>query len=125
MAALPRGVLLERRLTDQEYADLTAASDASLLSYSSATTSGVLLASWSLGTGVIASDLPPFRELIPEPTGAGRVFRSGDADDLALAIDAYLSVPRPARAAAARCEAQKYAWSNCVTPVVEWLRRTC
>ena len=107
MGALPGAVLADRRLTDQEFADVVGNSDASLLPYSSVTTSGVMLASWTLGTGVIASDLPAFREMIPLTGDAARLFRAGDAGSLAGAIEAYLSVPLARRRRAAADEAAK------------------
>jgi beta-1,4-mannosyltransferase len=121
IARLANARLLARRLTDQEFADLTAASDATLLPYSNVTTSGALVASWSLGTGVVASDLPYFREMIPKPTAAGRLFRAGDVNSLAAAIEEYLRVPREIRSAAALAEARNYSWSSCVEPVADWI----
>jgi glycosyltransferase involved in cell wall biosynthesis len=123
VASLPHALLIERRLSDQEYADLTAASDASVLAYTNVTTSQVLLASWSAGTGVIASDLPPFRELLPASSSAGALFRPGDADDLARVIDRYLTLPRADCQQGALAEARKYEWARCVTPVAEWLEQ--
>jgi glycosyltransferase involved in cell wall biosynthesis len=123
MARLPHAVLIDRRLSDQEFADLTAASDVSLLPYSNVTTSGALMASWTLGTGVIASDLPFFRELIPTPGPAGRLFHVGDAGNLAETIRAYLSIPRAERCEAAGREARKYNWPDCVMPVVRWMKQ--
>jgi beta-1,4-mannosyltransferase len=114
-------VLIDRRLSDQEFADLTAASDASLLPYTAVTTSGVLVSSWSLGTPVVASDLPLFRELIPEPGPAARLFPAGDAAKLAEAIRALLGAPRDRRVAASRELAARYSWPACVTPVARWL----
>jgi glycosyltransferase involved in cell wall biosynthesis len=115
--------LIERRLTDQEFADLTAASDASVLSYSKVTTSGVLLASWTLGTGVIASDLPPFRELLADAGIAGRLYPSGDAGALAAAMSDYLSAPREVRQTAALAEARRYSWPRCIAPLAPHLER--
>jgi glycosyltransferase involved in cell wall biosynthesis len=121
LQAVPRSVLIDRRLSDQEFADFTAASDVSLLPYTAVTTSGVLVSSWSLGTPVVASDLPLFRELIPEPGPAARVFAAGDPVSLANAIADVLSVPRERRIAAARALAVKYSWPACVAPVARWL----
>ena len=123
MAAVPHGLLVDRRLTDQEFADLIASSDASLLPYSNVTTSGVIVASWTLNTGVIASDLPVFREMIPEPTAAARLFRTGDPESLAAAIESYLTVPLEERRRAAGEEARRYQWPTCVLPVAQWLER--
>ena len=121
VARLPRARLVARRLSDHEFADVTSASDVSLLPYVNVTTSSALIAAWSLGTGVIASDLPYFREMIPARSLAGRLFRTGDATSLATTIDEYLRVPRATRAAAALREAQKYSWQSCIAPVVRWV----
>jgi beta-1,4-mannosyltransferase len=121
IAGLSNARLVARRLTDQEFADLTAASDATLLPYLNVTTSSALITSWSLGTGVVASDLPYFREMIPKPTAAGRLFRAGDVQSLAAAIDEYVRVPRDKRVAAAVAEARNYCWSSCVAPVADWI----
>jgi beta-1,4-mannosyltransferase len=123
VARLPHAQLVARRLTDQEFADVTAASDATLLPYSNVTTSSALIASWSLGSGVVASDLPYFREMISPAGLAGRLFRAGDADSLAAQIADYLRVPRETRSAAALAEARKYSWRSCVAPVAEWIVR--
>lgn len=121
--ALPYARLLERRLTDQEFADLTAASDAALLPYSKVTTSAVLMAAWSLGTGAIVSDLPFFRELTEGAGDAAMLFRANDPKSLADAIFQYVSIPRSARQAAARHEARKFGWSSCVMPVADWIQQ--
>jgi len=129
LAALRRAVgptlrfaLLDRWLTDQEFADIVAASEAILLPYRQITGSGALLAAWTLGCGVIASDLPFFAEMLgPEPD-AGRLFPAGDAAGLAQAIAAYLAIPAPRRAEAALGMARRHAWDRCVEPVVGVLR---
>lgn len=71
----------------------------------------------------LASDLPYFREMIPHPSAAGQLFRTGDGESLAAAIREYLRVPRETRCAAATAEAQKYSWATCVAPVAEWMAR--
>jgi beta-1,4-mannosyltransferase len=121
LSQVPGAVLLDRRLTDQEFADLTAASDLTLLPYSAVTTSGVLMSSWSLGTAVVASDLPFFREAIPDGGAWGRLFTAGDPGSFADAITALLQTPSEARRAAARYMADKYSWQTCVRPVAHWL----
>ena len=97
-AALPNVILLDRWTTNQEFADFAAASDAVLLPYTQVTTSGALLAAWTLGSGVICSDLPFFRELLPEPSAAGRLFSANSSVSLAEAIRSYVSIPREQRA---------------------------
>jgi beta-1,4-mannosyltransferase len=120
-AALPKAVLLDRWTTNQEFADFTASSDAVLLPYTRVTTSGVLLTAWTLGSGVICSDLPFFRELLPEPSDAGRLFRANDTESLADAIRTYVAIPREVRVASAIRQARKYSWAICVRPVVQWI----
>jgi glycosyltransferase involved in cell wall biosynthesis len=119
--ALPAARLLDRRLSDQEFADFTAASDAALLPYLKVTTSSFASAAWSLGTGVIAADLPFFRELIPAPSPAARLFRTANADDLAKTIRDYLSIPLETRRVAAFERANAWPWSRSVIPVAAWL----
>jgi glycosyltransferase involved in cell wall biosynthesis len=120
-ATLSNAVLLERRATDQEFADITAASDAVLLPYRRVTTSGVMLTAWTLGSGVICSDLPFFRELLPESGTAGRLFTANDARSLAEAIRSYVAIPRETRVAAALRQARQYPWATCIRPVVDWI----
>ena len=58
-------------VSDQAYSDIVAAADAVLLPYRKITGSAVLLAAWTLGRGVVASDLPYFREMADgEPESA-------------------------------------------------------
>lgn len=120
---LPHATFLDRRLTEQEFADFTASSDASLLPYTKVTSSGVLLSSWTLGTGVIASDLPPFCELLRDAGEAGRLFTSGDAGALADAIRSYVAIPRAARTTAALAQSDRYAWSKCVSLLLPYIER--
>jgi beta-1,4-mannosyltransferase len=120
MARLPRAHLLARNLSDQEYADLVAASDAVLLTYTDVTTSAALLAAWTLGTGAVTSAAGYFRELIPHGSPAGVVCEDGN---FAAAIDRYLDIPREIRQREARMMADRYPWNRCVLPVVEWMTR--
>ncbi len=117
------GVFVERSLPDQEFADLIAASEAVLLPYRNITGSGSLLAAWTLGTGVVASDLPLFREMLaPEPR-AGSLFRGGDAAALAGAIRSYLTLSREERTSAALKLAHHYDWKRTVQPAVQVFRQ--
>jgi glycosyltransferase involved in cell wall biosynthesis len=117
------GVFLERSLPDQGFADLIAASEAVLLPYRNITGSGSLLAAWSSGRGVVASDLPLFREMLaPEPR-AGALFPAGDSRGLADAIRSYLAVPREERTDAALRLARYYDWKRTVQPVVQVFRQ--
>lgn len=114
--------LLDRHMTDQEFSDYAAASDAILLPYRKITGSGALLAAWTLGRGVVASDLDLFREMVPEESQAGRLFTRDDPAALAEAIREYLLVPVQMRNNAARRMADRYEWQQCVLPVAEALR---
>ena len=119
--SLPSGRLVDHWLSAQEFADIVGASDAVVLPYLNITGSGALYAAWSLGRGVIASDLPFFRETLgPEPD-AGRLFRSGLDDSLADAIIEYLRIPSERRTAAALRLMQQHSWERCIQPVAEVL----
>lgn len=123
MKNLGRAALVARRVSDQEFSDYTGACDAMLLPYRKVTGSGAFLASWTLGRGVVASDLPYFREMLEAHPKAGRLFRAGDAPSLAREIAAFLEVPAGERNAEARAAADCYPWDRCVRPVVEILHR--
>jgi glycosyltransferase involved in cell wall biosynthesis len=116
------GVIVGRALSDREFSDIIGASEAVLLPYRNITGSGSLLGAWTLGRGVIASDLPLFREMLgPEPQ-AGHLFRADDSASLADAIRHYLSTPAAVRAAAAMRAANLYSWDRTVGPVVKVMR---
>jgi glycosyltransferase involved in cell wall biosynthesis len=114
-----RGVLVPRALSDQEFADVIGASEAVLLPYRKITGSGSLLAAWTLGRGVIASDLPLFREMLATEPKAGQLFRADDAASLADAIGSYLAMPARTRNEAAVRAANFYSWDSTVEPVVK------
>jgi glycosyltransferase involved in cell wall biosynthesis len=122
MADLPGSVLIPRSLSDAELADFHHATDLILLPYQGITGSGALLAAWSLGRAVVASDLPFFRELIPPDTAAGRCAMTGNASALAEAVASLLAVDPETRAEAAQAQAETYAWPVCVAPVVDAFR---
>lgn len=113
------GIVIDRLLEPQEFADVVGASDAVLLPYRNITTSGVLLTAWTLGRGVIASDLPYFREISAPQPDAARLFAPGDAGALRDAIHAYILIPPDRRTAAALSLAAHYAWERCVEPLSE------
>ncbi|MBC6986907.1 glycosyltransferase family 4 protein [Alteromonas sp. BZK5] len=66
--------LVCKNLTDTEFNEYLAAADVSLLPYKDITTSGALLASWTVGTPVIASRLPYFVEMTKGRGSIGNVF---------------------------------------------------
>jgi beta-1,4-mannosyltransferase len=111
-------VLLQRRLSTQEYADLLGASEAMLLPYRQITGSAALLSALGFGRGVIVSDLPYFKEtLAPEPD-AGLVVPTRDPGIWAESILEYLGRPADTRSAAARRLAGCYSWDRCVEPLI-------
>ena len=128
MTGLNGVVLIPRKLSDQEFADIVASCDAVLLPYSAITGSGLLLAAWTLGCGVVASDLPYFREMIPPGSDSGTLVPTGSPGALADGILGYLTVPADRRRAAALAQAAGHSWTRCVEPLAEavltWKHRT-
>jgi glycosyltransferase involved in cell wall biosynthesis len=118
IARLPTCALIERQLTDQEFADLTAASDAVLLPYRAITGSSALLAALGFGRGVVTSDLPYFREILADEPDAGMTVSAWDAAAWAQAVMQYLERPADVRSAAALRLAARYSWDRCVEPLV-------
>jgi glycosyltransferase involved in cell wall biosynthesis len=119
LARVSGGMVLDRVLDNQEFSDIVGASEAVLLPYTNITTSAVLLTAWTLGRGVIASDLPYFREIAGDDLDAARLFPPGDAGALSDVIKAYLQVPAEQRSAAAGGRAALYSWDRCVEPLGE------
>ncbi len=119
----PGFVVVERDLTRQEFVDLMTASDAMLLPYRKITGSAALLTALGLGRGVVASDLPYFREILEDEPDAGVLVDSRDARVWSERILAYLSRPEATRQLAAQRLADKYSWVRCVEPMVSALRR--
>ena len=115
---LPGAVLIDRQLTDQEFADLSAASDVMLLPYRAITGSSALLAALGSGRGVVTSDLPYFREILADEPDAGATVSGWDAAAWANAITHYLERPADMRSAAALRLAARYSWDRCVEPLV-------
>ena len=120
MGRMP-GVLIDRELTDQEFADLTAASDAILLPYRAITGSGALLSALGLGRGAVTSDLPYFREILAGEPDAGVTVSGWDPSAWADGILRYLERPAAARSRAALRLAERYSWDRCVEPLVDAL----
>jgi glycosyltransferase involved in cell wall biosynthesis len=118
MIARTPGVVIERHLTDQEFADLTAASDAVLLPYRAITGSGALFAAIGLGRGVVAADLPYFTEILADEPDAGVTVAGWDPAAWAEGISRYLERPAAVRNRAALRLAARYSWDRCVDPLV-------
>jgi len=121
IARVPGAILLPRQLSDQEFADLMAASDAAFLPYRNVTGSAVLLTAIGFGRPVIATDLPYFREVLaPEPE-AGALIDSTDADQWARAIEGFFAQPLDGRRQAAFRLAERYSWDRVVVPLADAL----
>lgn len=121
MDGIPGSALIAKRLSDQEFADIVSASDAVLLPYRKITGSGLLYAAWTLGKGVVATDLPYFREMIPAGSACGLVVPPDDPAALAEGIMRYLAIPAEQRRAAALAESDRYSWDRCVEPLAQAL----
>jgi glycosyltransferase involved in cell wall biosynthesis len=115
-------VAIPRVLDDAEFSDAMAASDAVLLPYHAVTGSGVLFAAWTMEAGVIASDLPFFREMLDGRPLLGRTFRRGDGADLSRAITDYLAGDAVDRRQALAAVVEDLAPERAVAPFVAALR---
>lgn len=120
-AATDALVVIDRSLSDQEFADVTAASDAVLLPYVAITGSSALMAALGLGRGVIASELPYFQEILAAEPEAGVLVSGRDPDDWAHGILQFLQRPASARNRAALRLAARYSWDRAVEPLVSAL----
>jgi glycosyltransferase involved in cell wall biosynthesis len=120
----PNVRLVLERVERQRLADLIGAADCVLLPYRRITGSAALLTSLTLGRGVVASDLPFFREILAGETQAGVLFTPGDPKELARAIEEFFGTSAEIRHNAARRLADRYNWDHMVRPVVDWLERT-
>jgi beta-1,4-mannosyltransferase len=118
-------VLIDRSLSQQEFSDLTAASDGVLLPYRAITGSSALLAAVGLGRGVISSDLPFFREILADEPDAGVLVAGWDSAAWADGIARYLERPASVRRQAALRLAARYSWDRCVEPLVAALGVPC
>jgi glycosyltransferase involved in cell wall biosynthesis len=113
--------LLLEELSPQRLADLLGAADAVLLPYRAITGSGVLLHALTAGKGVIASDLPYFREILAGEPGAGVLVRPGDPDALADGIRAFFSPEHRDAAEAAARLGRSFDWTVTVGPLARWI----
>ena len=101
IARIPRSMLLARKLSDQEFADIIAASDAVLLPYRQVTGSAVLLAALGFGRAVIAANLPYLHEILAAEPDAAALVASSNPAAWAEAVTAVLSRPAGGRQEAA------------------------
>lgn len=116
--SIPGAVLVAHQLTDQEFADYCAASDVILLPYRKITGSGALLAALTLRRGVVAADLPFFREVLNGYPDAGILVEPENTAALAEGITQYLAIDNIRRESAARRLADSYDWSLVITSVI-------
>lgn len=111
------------RVETQYLVDLLEAADCVLFPYRQITGSAALLGAFTAGKGVVASDLPYFRETLSFAPDAGLVFRVGDAIDLARAVREFFTVPLDVRGAAANTISAAHDWPQAVGPLAEWLNK--
>lgn len=78
--------LLARYVSDDEMAELFARADAVVFPYRAVSGSGVVSLAFHYQKPIIASDLPGFSEILSK-SGAGWLFKTEDAADLAATID--------------------------------------
>ena len=115
--------LLLEELDDQRLANLLGVADAVLLPYRSVTGSGVLLHALTAGRGVVATDLPFFREILERDPDAGVLVPGGGSEALAHGIRTFFAAGVERRSQAARRLADAFAWPDVVAPLAEWLRQ--
>jgi beta-1,4-mannosyltransferase len=106
--------LIAERLSDQNVSNLLHLSEMMWLPYHRISSSSAVLLSLTASRGVIASDLPFFREILDGAVGAGRLVRPSDPVAIAEATREYLKVPADERSRAAREVADRYAWEQVV-----------
>ncbi|MDF1832963.1 MAG: glycosyltransferase family 4 protein, partial [Porticoccaceae bacterium] len=119
MKILPNSILIPKFISDQNFSDYCAASDLILLPYKKISGSGALLAALSFSRGIVASDLPYFREIIGGTPNAGRLFKQGDPIALADAITSFLEVDELTRNSSAKTLCTNYDWDNVITDVAK------
>jgi beta-1,4-mannosyltransferase len=110
-------------LSHQHFSDIVSVSEAVLLPYHKITGSGALLAALSLGRGVIASDLPYFREVLEHEKEAGVLVNTHDTVSFGQSILSYLGKPREIRNGAALNISQMFSWPNVIKALAPRLLR--
>ena len=106
--------LIAERLSDQDVSNLLHLSEMMWLPYRRISSSSAVLVSLTASRGVVASDLPFFREILEGEENAGRLVEPGDPVAIAGATREYLEVRTDERARAARRVADRYAWDQVV-----------
>lgn len=116
-----------RYIPDDEIAAYYSAADIVVLPYRKIYQSGVLLMAMSYGIPVLASDLPGMSEVISNGEN-GYLFRTGDANDLAIQLTAALEdkQSRERVVAQARKDMElRYSWDTIGGQLAEIYHETC
>jgi len=125
--SVPNVTVRIERLSDRMLATLLGAADCVLLPYLHIFGSSALSLCLALGRGVVASDLPYFREVLAMEPTAGVLVKPGDPAALARAIEEFFSGPSASpstgRHEAARRLGERLAWDKIIGPVGEWFAR--
>ena len=102
--------------------ELYAASDVAVMTRGDGGTSGSLILALSLGTPVVAADMPAYRRLVGDDL-AGWLFRPGDAGDLSVALKSAAAdqAARARKALAARSVAETLDWAEAAERVASVL----
>ena len=103
--------LLARFASDDEMAELFDRADAVVLPYRSVSGSGVVSLAFHYQKPIIASDLPGFAELLCA-SGAGWLFKTGNAADLAATVDRLARDDLARASEAAGRSAKELTWSK-------------
>ncbi len=104
--------ILNRHISDTERDYLFRHCDVVVLPYLRIYQSGVLLLAMSYGKAIIASDVPPFREIIRHGEN-GLLFQSGNVQALAHVISQLPGISLDELGKAARIEAlQRFSWKR-------------
>ncbi|EEE35994.1 putative glycosyl transferase [Rhodobacteraceae bacterium KLH11] len=109
--------LLARYVGDDEMAELFDRADAVVLPYRSVSGSGVVSLAFHYQKPIIASDLPGFAEIL-RASGAGWLFKTGDAADLAATIDRLGRDDLAGASEAAGRSARELTWSKFVSMIL-------
>jgi beta-1,4-mannosyltransferase len=115
--------LIGEDLDDQRLADLLGAADVVLLPYRAITASGALLHALTVGKGVVASDLPYFREILSANPEAGVLVAPENPDALASGIREFFTMDLTRRGRSARTIATGHTWDTVVPPLANWIRQ--
>jgi len=115
-------VLIPKLVTDQEFSDYANLCNILLFPYKKVTGSGALLAALTLGKGVVASDLPFFKDVLSGQPNAGVLVKEFSPKVWAKEIESYLNLKEKIRSDSALKISEKYSWDNVVKPVVTALK---